>query len=64
MRIKISLALNVEAPGGGWIKNLIDLTPLNDALFATRAAIERGADRLRGVVDAALGLDKMCWGMG
>ncbi len=64
MKIKIFLSLNIEVPGGGSIRNLIDLTPFNNALYATRAAIDRGADRLRCVIDSALGFDKMCWGMG
>jgi len=64
MKPKIFISLNVELAGGGWVKNLIDLTPINTALYATRAAIERGADRLGAAVDSALGLNKMCWGMG
>lgn len=64
MRLKVSLAINVETPAGGWIMNLIDLTPAIKAFFAARAAIERGADRLGAAVDSALGLNKMCWGMG
>ncbi len=63
MRFYISITA-VSPSGDGWIKNIINLTPLNDALYATRSAIERGADLMRGVVDAALGMDKMCWGMG
>lgn len=64
MMIKISLALNVEMPGGGWVKNLIDLTPVVKKYYATRTAIERAADRLRGVANAALGFDRCVWGMG
>jgi hypothetical protein len=63
--MKFYISINAVSPSGDvWIKNIINLTPLNDALYATRSAIERGADRLRGVADAALGFNKMCWGMG
>lgn len=63
--MKFYISINAVAPtGDGWIKNIIDLTPLNDALYATRSAIEHGADRLRGVVDAALGFDRIYLGVG
>lgn len=64
MKPKIFISLNIELAGGGWIYSLVDLTPINTALYAARAAIERGADRLASLVDAALGFDRMCWGMG